>query len=303
MKKFLKIAAVVVLLLVVAAVGAGLYVWRGVKAVPAFYERKPLDGQERLAAIESVERKVLNLQGVLDRAYARGQAAADGNLPATQSADGVIDDPTGAGGDDDEPIAVAFTGPELDTYFRKWLEESGYSARLGQYMSDPRIAVVDGRVVLAGQMSEYDAIVSLHFLPSVDEQGAVRLKLDGIYAGRIALPNMAFEKFRVQTVAALEERMPQFRQAADITPEGFANEAAILASSQGQLIELFDGREIEPLIAFLPLPGRGFVAARVSELSVNEEELVLGVTLLDAAQRADLLEQIRAEPESVAKSR
>jgi hypothetical protein len=291
MKKFLKISAVVLLLLVVGLAGAALFVWRGVKAVPDFYSSQPLEGQARLEAIESVERKVLNLQSVLDRAYVRAQTgAADDPAPDTatsQPAEQIL------GKSSDEPISVAFTGPELDTYFRKWLQETGYAPRLAKYMNNPRIGIDDGRVILAGQMAEFDAVVSLYFLPEVDDEGAVHLKLDGIYAGRIPLPDMAFETFREQAIAALSEGTAQLRSEADISAEGFANESAILLTSQQQLRELFDGREVEPMIAFLPLPARGFVPARVSELSIEEQELVLGVQLLSRGEQAELLEMLR----------
>ena len=288
MKKVLKITAVVVLLLVIALAGAGLYVLRGVKAVPAFYSSQPLEGQARLEAIESVERKVLNLQSVLDEAYARSHAGTGTTEnPASQPAEEIL------GRSSEDSISVAFTGAELDTYFRKWLEETGYAPRLAKYMSNPRIGIDDGRVILAGRMPEFNAVVSLYFLPEADEEGAVHLKLEGIYAGRIPLPDMAIEKFRTQAIDALEERTGQFRKEADISAEGFANEAAILLSSQQQLRELFEGREVETLIAFLPLPARGFVPARVSELSVQEQELVLGVQLLDRTEQAELLKALR----------
>jgi hypothetical protein len=290
MKKFLKITAVVLLLLVVGLAGAGLYVWRGVKAVPAFYRSEPLEGEERLRAIESVERKVLNLQSVLDRAYARAHAdAPEEAQPASRPAEQVL------GVSTDEEIEVSFTGPELDTYFRKWLQETGYAPRLARYMNNPRIGIDDGRVILAGRMNEFDAVVSLYFLPVVEEDGAVHLRLDGVYAGRIPLPDMALEKFRTQVVEALGERSGELRDEADISPDGFANEAAILLSSSRQLLELFEGQEVDRLIAFLPLPGRGFVPARVSELAVNEQDLALGVELLTEAEQADLLKELREE--------
>ncbi len=291
MKKFLKIAGLCLALLLAAAAGIGTYLWTGMRSVPAFYSEKPLEGEERLRALESVERKVLNLQGVLDRAYARSRGAAG---PAAPADDGSAEDPPLIAETADEPITVTFTGRELDTYFRKWLQETGYEPRMARYMTNPRIAIDDGRVILAGRMADFNAVVSLYFLPVVDEEGAVHLKLDGIYAGRIPLPDMAFEKFRTHAVAALGERTAVLRREADISPDGFANESAILLSSQEQLRELFEGKEVAPLIAFIPLPGRGFVPARVSELSVEEQELVLGVELLNKAEQAQLLEALRA---------
>lgn len=290
-RRLLKITVVVVLLLILALAGGGLYVWRGIKAVPAFYRVLPLEGAARLEAIESVERKVLNLQADLDRAYAESQAtkAAEGDeRPAS--------DPSRA------PILVNFSGPEIDTYFRKWLEEAGHAARIQRYMEDPRIGVADGYVILAGRMPEFGAVVSFHFLPLADQNG-VQLRLEGVYAGRIRLPEMALDKFRDLSVEALGEQLPELRRQADISPEGFANEAAILAASQSQLIDLLEGRPIEPLYTFVPLPGRGLVPSRISELTVEGAELVVGVELLDRDGRESLLAQIRAASRSESQGR
>ena len=280
-KRVLKISAVAVLLIVLALAGGGLYVWRGIKAVPAFYQVLPLEGAARLEAIESVERKVLNLQADLDRAYAHSQAtrAPEVEEPATS-------------GQGAAPILVSFTGPEIDTYFRKWLEEAGHASRIQRHMENPRIGIADGYVILGGRMPEFGAIVSMHFLPMADEKG-VRLRLEGVYAGRIRLPDMALEKFRDLSVSALGERLPELRRQAEISPEGFANEAAILAASQSQVIDLLQGQQIQPLYTFVPLPGRGLVASRITEMKINAQELVVGIELLDRQGRQQLLEQVR----------
>jgi hypothetical protein len=280
MKRFLKISALVLLVLMLALAGGGLYVWRGIKAVPEFYQVLPLEGAARLEAIESVEKKVLNLQADLDRAYAHSRASQPTTAQAAPSSDEAA------------PIVVSFSGPEIDTYFRKWLSEAGHATRIQRYMQNPRIGVADGQVVLAGRMPDFDAVVSLHFLPVSDDKG-VQLRLQGVYAGRIRLPDMALEKFRNLSVEALGERLPELRSQAEISPEGFANEAAILASSQTQLINLLQGRAIEPLYTFVPLPGRGLAPSRISEMAVVEDELVVGVELLDTAGSQELLEQIR----------
>ena len=293
MKKFLKIAAVVVVLLIVAAAGGGVYVWRGVKAIPKFYSRPVLTGEERLRAIESFDRKVLNLQSSLDQAYVRANMdPAAATQPATQPAAGGASQVLAAA-EANRPLSVTFTGPELGTYFDKWLRDSGYERRVAKYMTDPRLVLEDGRLILAGQMPEFDAVVSLHFRPSVDEAGVVHLKLEDVYAGRIPLPASAFEKFKRRTAEALVEKVPALQREADISADGFANDAAVQLAAQRQLAELLEEGEVERVVAFLPLPGRGNVPARVSTLRVDEEGLTLGVELMNRADRAAFLAEIR----------
>ncbi|MEL7238949.1 MAG: hypothetical protein AAGK78_08805, partial [Planctomycetota bacterium] len=160
MKKFLKIAAVVIAVAVLIASGVVAYLYRAASSIPDFYTTEKLAGDDRLRAIESVERKLGNMQGAFD------EAVAVTRMPS------VAPD---AGPDDMklEPINVSFTASELDTYLSIWLRQTGFGPRMSKYMAEPRIAFVDGRLVLAGTMPDFgDRVVSLHLLPEIsDEQG------------------------------------------------------------------------------------------------------------------------------------
>ena len=285
MKKFLKIAGVVALLLLIAAAGAGLYLYRAAHSAPAFYQAVALSGEERLRAIESVERKVLNLQGELDRDYARLRRQQQ-KSPATVPAAGDAGDAAAT--------RVAFTGPELDTYFNKWLKDSGYEDSLSRYLSGPRIAVQDGRLILAGRMKDFDAVVSLRFVPSVDGAGVARLRLDGTYVGRLPVPAAAFDSFRSKSVDALSRHEPELRGKATIRPDGEASDEAILLTMQRQVLALFEGRDVSPLVIFPPVAGHGRVPARVSQLQIADETLTLGVELMGPAARRELLDRLKS---------
>ena len=285
MKKFLKIAGVIVLLLVVAAAGAGLYVYRAAHRAPAFYEAEPLAGDDRLRAIESVERKVLNLQGDLDGAYARllrGDKKAD--VPAA----------TPSSAPDAAPVRVSFTGPELDTYFTKWLKDSGFEGRLTSHLTGPRVGVQDGHVILAGEMKEVGAVVSLHFLPTLDADGAAHLRLDGTYVGRLAVPSGYFDEFRKKSLGALREGEPTLRQQAEINADGQADDAAVQLTMRRQILTLFEGDEVSPLVIFPPVAGHGRVPARVTLLQVDGDALTLGVELMDKVARRELLRSLNS---------
>ena len=278
MKKFLKVLGVVVLLLVVAAGGAAFYLYRTANSAPDFYQTLPLSGAERLKAIESVERKVLNLQGDLDRAYARAQAGATTGTTAVEPA---------------AATSVSFTGPELDTYFTKWLVDGGYADNLAKYMTGPRIAVQDGHVIFAGQMKEFGAVVSLRFLPVLQDDGSARLKLDGTYVGRLPVPDSTFDAFRAKTVNALSGNETALRRDATIDPKtGQASESAMILTMQRQLVELIDGREVSPLVIFVPAAGRSRVPAAVSRMSVTGDEVTLGVEVMPPDARAELLDSL-----------
>ena len=287
MKKLLKILGVAVLLLIVAAAGAGLYLYRAAHNAPDFYAAAALTGEDRLRAIESVERKVLNLQGDLDAEYNRLRR------PDVKDASPASTRPVA-------PTQVSFTGPELDTYFNKWLKDSGYDERLGRYLSGPRVGVADGRLILAGEMKDVGAVVSLRFVPSVDDNGVARLRLDGTYVGSLPVPASYFDSFRQKSVAALGESEPELRQNSTIAPDGEANDAAILLTMQRQVLALFEGGDVSPLVIFPPVAGHGRVPARVSQLDVNGGELTLGVELMGRPARDALLADLK-KPAAAAK--
>ena len=277
MRKLLKIAGLLTLLLLLALAGAGLYAWRASKSAPAFYDSAPLAGEDRLRAIESVERKVLNMQGDLDAAYA--------NLRPQSPAAEV--EPAG-------PVEVSFTGPELDTYFAKWLDDSGFAGSVARYMDSPRVGIEDGKIILAGKMRDFGAVVSLHFLPSLDESdGSARLRLERTYVGRLPVPMSYFDELRQKSVAALSQREPQLRADTDIAADATANDAAVTLTMQRQLLAMFEGREVSPLVIFPQIVGRGRVPAAVSRASVEGEVLTLGLDLMGREGRAALLESLK----------
>ena len=291
-RKVLKIVGVVALLAIAALVGGGIYVYRGVHSIPLFYQRPALSGEERLAAIANVERKVLTFQSDLDAAYALAQvdAQADATAPATGPANGPATGPAAARA---QAVEISFSGPELDTYFRKWMDDAGYTQRVGKYMTDPRIALHEGHVVLAGRMPDFGSVVSLHFLPSVDGSGVATLKLAGVYAGSIPLPEATFGEFKQRMAGALTEDGTALSREADISTAGIANAAAIRLGTQVQLLKMLRGQDLPGLVIFPGLAGRGNVPARVVEMSVEPEGLHLGVRLLTARQRAELLESLK----------
>lgn len=297
MKKSLKIGLWALILLVIAGAGAALFVYRNASAIPEFYSRARLQGQERLDALASVERKFVNLQSDLDAAYARSvrQDAAGGEGATTRPGD---DDAEDAG-----PVEIAFTADELDTFFDQWLHSGGYAERMEAYMSDPRIAIEDGQLILAGRMRDFDSVVSLRFEPSLSSSGVARLELAGIYAGRIRLPKKAFDQFREKTEAALTEDLPELREEAEIRPDGSSNEAAVTLATRGQLAQLVRGEPVEEMIVFPTVISLGHVPAQVMAMDLGDATLNLGVRLLSRSEREELMrEMIEGEPESTARA-
>lgn len=291
MKKSWKIGLWAIVLLLIAGAGAGFFLYRNASAIPDFYRRARLQGQERLDALASVERKFGNMQSQLDAAYAASVRQDDASGDATTR-------PTTAASPSG-PVSVAFTAGELDTFFDQWLISSGYGKRMERYMKDPRIAIANGKLILAGRMKDFDAVVSLRFEPSLSDSGEARLELAGIYAGALPLPEVAFDKFRDRTQAALEEDLDDLREEAEIAPNGRSNSAAVALTTRQQLALLVKGEPLEEMIVFPTVLSLGQVPARVVAIDLEEETLNLGVRLLRSDEREALVESLLdPEPEA-----
>lgn len=282
--KWLRRIGIGLLLLLVAAAGVGFYLWRGASTIPEFYRRAKLSGQARLDAIASVERKFGQFQDQFGAAVAQRnrEDAGEAISPTTRPA---------------EPVIVALTADEIDTYFAKWLDDNGYREPVERQLANPRLAIHDGAVVLAGQMRAFnDAVVSLYFRPSIREDGTANLAFDGAYAGKLSLPNSAFDVFREKARGPLEQKVESRRDEVALK-DGDVNEAGIDVAVDQQVLSLLNRQPIDELVLFPPLLARGPVAARVTELVVTGGELSLGFVPLSLPERKALVERLREEGE------
>ncbi len=283
-RRLLKWLGIAFLLLLAAGVGVGFYVWKGISGVPDFYLRERLTGAERDEAIASVERKFLAFQDSLGGATA---AAAGEDDPAAANDESLADEPRVA--------VVTFTGVELDTYFDKWLTDNDYKPAFEKHLADPRLAVVDGQIVMAGKMRSFqDAVVSLRFKPDLSDADVARLRFEGAYAGSFALPDKALEIFHDKASGAIRARMPANIENAALEGDGL-NAAAIDLAIDRQLLRLMGREPVEDLVLFPPLLGRGTIASQVVKLEVADSGLTVGFRPLNAEERAAFLQELKAE--------
>ena len=277
-RRWVRWAAAVTLVVLAAAAGVAAVLWRRANAVPDFYARAPLTGEDRLEAIASVERKLGDFQGSFGQAVARQRSTDEQAAPA-----------------EPEPATLAFTADELDTYFAKWLDDNGYREAFARHLADPRLAVHDGNLVVAGTMPAFnDAVVSLHLLPSVNDAGRVRLGLAGAYAGRLPLPAAAFDVFRDKSAAALRARLPVLKADAANDPDAGLNDAAVSLAVNAELLALIEDKRLDDLVLFPRLLDFGRVPARVATMEVVGEELELGFLPLTPDERQSLIDDVLA---------
>lgn len=282
MKKFLKITGVVLVVILLAAGGMAFYAYRSAGSIPEFYKRHRPTGEARLAALENIERKMMNLQGRFDQAVATNRQGENGDTDAVPL----------------EPVEIAFSADELDVTLDGWLASSGLKERMEAYLEDPRLALVDDHLVLAGTMPELGGrVVSIHLVPEVADNGRARLTLDGIYAGRLSLPDMVMAPMRDRSVQALLEKSAPLRDKAAIDDTGAANSEAAQVATFDQLAILLQRQPLDEMVLFPRLASGDAVPARVESLVIAEGNLTLGFAPLPATERSELLERIQTPPE------
>ncbi len=160
------------------------------RSAPQFYRRAKLSPEQAAAAAENAERTI----------NAARQKVAAGMHPQRQNAT----NPSIAV----EPLTMTFSAAELNSFFDKWAEVSGWKAHWQPYLNDPEVFLGDGRVILAGDLKEVKTLVSLHFRPELDEKGQLRLNLVKVLGGRLPLPDMVLapQKEKLESAPAISSR-------------------------------------------------------------------------------------------------
>jgi hypothetical protein len=161
----------------------------------------------------------------------------------------------------------------------------------------------DGRLILAGRLRDVDAVTSVHFEPNIDENGKLRLRLARVLAGKLPLPQAAFQKYQEQAAAGVQRRLPWWRRAAAIDATGVPNSSAISAAMGQLLIDVLNDQPTEPVL-FVPLiDGGKTIPARLSHVKIADQSLTLTVQPMAAHERTELLRRIRGDASAVVPAR
>jgi hypothetical protein len=279
-KKRLSFAAVCLLL--VLGIGA-VWAYRAVHRRPAWYPQANVDPVAREAAARRAENEVAQ---TIDWAAAR-QAEERSRLGGGAA----------AAADPGRARTITFTEDELNAFFAKWSDGFGWQEKYGSQLSDPVIALHGGRVILAGNVKQFDAVVSLHFEPHVDPPDGLRLDLKRVLAGNFPMPEALFGSYRVRLENKLKAALPPLQQAARIRPDGTSNKSAIDAAMAKLFLQVLRREPAEPVL-FIQANG-GSVPVKVTDVKTLDHAVSVTVELMDAAEREAFLRRIR-EPQGTA---
>jgi uncharacterized protein YpmS len=267
MKKALKIfAAIFALLLAGALIALSL-----ARATPGWYQPLAMSAEQREAAAQRAMNKLATLQNA-----------------AVQVSESQTDGATTQPG----PITISFTDDEINAFFGKWTVWKNVQASYEQFLSDPAIALVDNRLILAGRLKQVDGVASLQFEPRIDEQGQLNLKLVRIALGALPMPSAMVKTYQQQAASAISQQLPAWRRKASISAGGVANASALSAAMSGLLMDMLN-QQPSRAVLFLPMVEHGSIPMKVLSVRIENHTLTLMVIPMTPQERAELVKRIR----------
>ncbi|HWE04347.1 MAG TPA: hypothetical protein VG326_18225 [Tepidisphaeraceae bacterium] len=288
MKRLFRRALFALFLVIAGLAVAGWFVRGRLRARPSWYVRPTLDVETRAAAANSMDQKLIGTWNAAVRAHAdeiRARRAVPATLPATATAAPA------------DPIVLQATEDEINASFNKWKATAGWNGGMGKYLSDPILILEDHTIILAATvvLKQMEPVVSLHFTPRL-ENDKLLMGLSRVTVGTLPVPKSYFGGEVKAMTSAMEEKLPEWREGAHISPRGWADTAAMQAAMAELLINALSDLPADPVL-FLPEPRGGrdlrYLPVQIIGIEIADKTLTLTVVPMDADRRETLLQHIR----------
>jgi hypothetical protein len=295
MKWLKRLFRIVACVAVVLAVGAGV-AWYLARCKPSWYPG-PEVAADPAAQQAAAVRAENELKRTIDWAASQ-QAEERARLHTAREAPGAAPAVTRpATTQARRALTVTLTEQELNASFAKWGQTYGWGEKFGQYITDPRVVLHEGRIIVAGTVEKMGTLVSLHFEPKVDQRGRLQFELARVLGGRLPLPESAFDGYREKIEQRLRAQLPALQRGARIAPDGSANDKAVGATMAKLLIRILN-RQPDEAVLFLPANQGTQVPVKLTGVDIHGKSVALTVELMTPDERAALLDRIRAPQET-----
>src|SRR5205823_4036246 len=135
-------------------------------------------------------------------------------------------------------------------------------------------------------------ILSVHFKPSLDSDGRLRLQLERVLAGRLPLPMSMWSRYRSSLERTIQRNLPRFQRQAKMDPSGATNAPAVSAAMSKLLLAVLHDESADPVI-LLPLDDKHFLPTQVTAVSITDSALNITVDAMTEPQRREFLAKVR----------
>jgi uncharacterized protein YpmS len=221
-------------------------------------------------------------------------AAATVDVPSTSQAEVALSH------DPSQPFQIQFTDEELNAFFDKWADVNGRREVIERYVDDPRLVVRDNQLILAGTVKELGTVISMQFEPRIDERGNLQMNMVRVLGGILPLPDALWSSKRERMEQYLQAKLPAYQQAAAMMPDGTANSAAASAAMNKLLQSVLHDDAADPVL-FVPYDVKKLsrsVPVKITAVSIQNNTLTITAEQMTAAERAGLLDRLRAPYDS-----
>jgi hypothetical protein len=268
--RWLKRVAIVLGLLVLAALVTALIVARRSARVPDWYAA----AREITVTKDLEDRQMIPIQRWADRTTAGDVRAKPPEV---------------------KRFPVTFTADDVNMLIAKWSQDQRIKQKIDAHVTNVRVRLDDGKIVIAGESAEYGRIISIVLQPGTDASGYATLALDSIRVGDVALPLTMMDDQKRQITGSLAKTTAKQRENLHIDDHGIATAETVNLYYTTLLSDLL-GRRNADAYAFVylnPLGGSEAVATRVRNLKIESGKMDLTLELLSPEQQAALLDQLR----------
>jgi hypothetical protein len=282
--KWLKRFFLAAVVLVAFLAASGVLIRRLARSRPDWYPAQLLDQAARSAAARSVEDKLIGVQNW----------ALDTNANERNRLGGITPSSPGYTPAPDPVKHISFTEAELNAFFVQWDQAMHWKERYSEFIEDPVLALADDRIILAANVKELDAFVSVHFAPSLDSDGKLRLALIKVMGGTLPLPQAFWNGYRQHLIEAMVAKVKQSQKRARMAADGSMNHDAMVAAMNELLLKALQDEPADPVL-FLRHDNLhdNALPVKLTGLAIAGKTIDLTVVPLNADERKLLLERIR----------
>jgi hypothetical protein len=236
------------------------------QAAPSFY-RVHLSPEQSAAAAEVAEAKIISL-----RNWAEHERAIE-----SARLHGITTSPIGS-------LQITATDAQINAFFQKWKPLINWDEKVDPYVSDLTLAIVNGQIVLSGDVQDLHTIVSLVFTVHLDNQGRLLARLQRVLAGRLTLPPPLWMAERGRATDALEKLRSDSQRRAKMDASGATNPSGIVAAMSQLLLSALADQPTDPVI-FVPIDQHGGIPAKISAIDVGDGHVSLTLDPMSAKER------------------
>jgi hypothetical protein len=286
----------IALLLVAVAIllGSG---WWMLQQTPDWYESPRVYTEaERAEAAKRVEQTWQNTSNWVSQVQAQQrQAIVQGRATAQEIATATSD----------ETFEFSVSADEINAFVAKWSKLDGWESVYSQFVSEPRVGIRNGRVIIGGRLNNVPPlsglVASVHFAPRMDEQGQLRIQLASIMGGALPVPGKVWERYRSRAENAVTARLPAIQRNSALDSYGDANQSMLAAAMGRLLLQMLNNEPIEPVL-FVPVASSGgtrLIPVRIMDLKIvdgtsdSSGSISVTVRAMNLSEREDFLKRLK----------